>query len=205
MARQHLSSSDSSSEATTPPIKASVQLEMWNFGVTMYQLCTTDGATLWHSDQADNIDEPQLRQLASSWPKIRSEKLEKIVWPKAAHLVDWLLQENPAHRPKSWDQVMQHPFLAAQSGPVMYKRVVMSSPEYGTLSATGEGPFNQPIMDKVAELQQLGFLKLGFDRAGTTTAVETAEEKQKWADAFAPGITVEEQKAIFKITDWFYG
>ena len=115
MARQHLSSSDSSSEATTPPIKASVQLEMWNFGVTMYQLCTTDGATLWHSDQADNIDEKQLRQLASSWSKIRSKKLEKIVWPKVAHLVDWLLQENPAHRPQTWDQVMQHPFLAGQS------------------------------------------------------------------------------------------
>ena len=106
MARQHLSSSDFSSAATTPPIKASVQLEMWNFCVTMYQLVTRDGATLWHSDQADNIDEKQLRQLASSWSKIRSEKLEKIVWPKAAHLVDWLLQENPAHRPQSWDQVM---------------------------------------------------------------------------------------------------
>ena len=36
MARQHLSSYDSSSEATTLVIKASVQLEMWNFGVMMY-------------------------------------------------------------------------------------------------------------------------------------------------------------------------
>ena len=36
MARQHLSSYDSSSETTTPVIKASVQLEMWNFGVMMY-------------------------------------------------------------------------------------------------------------------------------------------------------------------------
>ena len=36
MARQHLSSYDSSSETTTPVIKASVRLEMWNFGVMMY-------------------------------------------------------------------------------------------------------------------------------------------------------------------------
>ena len=101
-----------------------------------YQLCTKDGATLWHADQADNIDKKQLRQLAHEWLERRAEKLENIVWPKAAHMVDWLLQENPLHRPQSWDQVMQHPFLAGQSGPVMYKRVVMSSPEYGTLSVT---------------------------------------------------------------------
>ena len=55
-----------------------------------YQLCTKDGATLWHADQADNIDKKQLRQLAHEWLESRAEKLENIVWPKAAHMVDWL-------------------------------------------------------------------------------------------------------------------
>ena len=60
MARQSLTSP---SEAAAP-VKASVALEMWSFGAVVYQLCTKDGATLWHSDQADNIDDDQLRQLA---------------------------------------------------------------------------------------------------------------------------------------------
>ena len=195
MARQYLSLSDSSSEATTPQIKASVQLEMWNFGVMMYQLCTKDGATLWHSDQADNIDDAQLRQLALNWSEIRAVKLKRVVWPKAAHLIDWLLQENPAHRPQSWDQVMLHPFLAGQRGSVVHKRVVMSCPEMGTLDEDGgvariaEGAdatevYNQDVMKKVSELQQIGFVKFGFDRAGTSTAVETEEEKKKWSKAF---------------------
>ena len=78
MARQHLSSSDFSSAATTPPIKASVQLEMWSFGAMAYQLCTKDGATLWHSDQADNIDDNQLRQLAHEWNEIKAAKLKRV-------------------------------------------------------------------------------------------------------------------------------
>lgn len=85
---------------------------------------------------------------------------------------------------------MQHPFLAGQMGPVMYKRVVMSSPEYGTLSMIGEGPFNQPIMEKVSKFQQLGLLKLGFDRAGTSTAVKTLEENKKWSVAFDGSLAV---------------
>eukprot|EP01045_Picozoa_sp_COSAG04_P004677 COSAG04_NODE_208_length_20334_cov_13.999852_1_plen_2534_part_10 len=214
MARQHLSSSAAGEAAA--PVKASVALEMWSFGAVVYQLCTKDGATLWHSDQADNIDDDQLQQLAHEWDEVKAAKLKRIVWPQAAHLVSWLLQEDPAHRPQSWDQVMQHPFLAPEAGPAMRKRVVMSSPEWGTLDADGgsqrmaagadaKDVFNQHVMDKVSELQQLEFVKLGFDRAGTSTAVESAEEKQKWADAFAPGVTLEEQKAIFKVTDWFYG
>ena len=32
--------------------------------VSFAQLCTEDGATLWHANQADNIDDGQLRELA---------------------------------------------------------------------------------------------------------------------------------------------
>ena len=49
------------------------------------------------------------------------------------------------------------------------KVIVMSSPEEGTRRADGRGPYNERVMDKVAELQQRGRLKMGFDRAGTST------------------------------------
>eukprot|EP01043_Picozoa_sp_COSAG02_P134033 COSAG02_NODE_72146_length_187_cov_96.465909_1_plen_54_part_01 len=34
-------------------------------------------------------------------------------------------------------------------------------------------PYNPDVMEKVSELQRIGFVKFGFDRAGTSTAVET--------------------------------
>lgn len=49
----------------------------------------------------------------------------------------WLLQENPAHRPQSWEQVLQHPAFASVAGPATHKRVVMSCPEMGTLDEDG--------------------------------------------------------------------
>jgi hypothetical protein len=95
------------------PVRASVQFEMWYFGCLLYQLCTEDGATLWDANQADNIDDEQLRQLAYQWPQIKPAKLKKIVWPQAAHLAGLLLGEHPQHRPKTWDHVLRHPFFAS--------------------------------------------------------------------------------------------
>ena len=74
------------------------------------------------------------------------------------------------------------------------KAIVMSCPEMGTLDEDGgkarmaagadaSEVYNQRVMDKVSELQQLGFVKFGFDRAGTSTTVETEEEQKKWSKA----------------------
>ena len=60
------------------------------------QLCTEDGATLWHANQADNIDEGQLRELAYQWNDVKQAKLNKISWPDASHLASMLLYEDPA-------------------------------------------------------------------------------------------------------------
>lgn len=49
------------------------------------------------------------------------------------------------------------------------KVVVMSCPEKSTLKPDGSGPYDQHVMDKVGQLQQRGRLKMGFDRAGTST------------------------------------
>ena len=64
------------------------------------------------------------------------------------------------------------------------KIIVMSCPEKGTLKPDGSAPFDQNVMDKVSDLVKLGVVKLGFDRAGTSTAVKTEEENRKWSIAF---------------------
>ena len=45
----------------------------------------------------------------------------------------------------------------------------MSCPERGTLSPDGLPPYDQPVMERVAELQRRDRLKMGFDRAGSST------------------------------------
>ena len=51
----------------------------------------------------------------------------------------------------------------------------------GTLSPFSEPPFDQHVMDKVEELQKLGRVFFGFDRAGTTT--QHPEDKDvDWED-----------------------
>ena len=64
------------------------------------------------------------------------------------------------------------------------KIIVMSCPEKGTLNPDGSGPWEEKVMDKVSKLVNLGAVKLGFDRAGTSTAVKTEEENRKWSIAF---------------------
>jgi hypothetical protein len=200
MARRELSHAD------YQDVIASIGFEMWYFGCVLYQLCTEDAQSLWDSTQADNIDEKQLKQLAYEWSAVKGEKMAKIVWPQARHLVEWLLQEDVRHRPQSWDQVMQHPFLVVEAGPLTHKRVVMSCPEMGTLDKDGgvkrmaagadaKDVYNEDVMKKISELSDLEFVKLGFDRAGTSTAVETDEEKKKWSKAFDGTIAVTELDA----------
>eukprot|EP01043_Picozoa_sp_COSAG02_P038193 COSAG02_NODE_2926_length_7728_cov_3.194521_9_plen_302_part_01 len=61
------------------------------------------------------------------------------------------------------------------------KVVVMSCPEKGTLRAGGEAPYDQDVMEKVAELQRRGLLKMGFDRAGSSTR-HPEDDGLDWSD-----------------------
>jgi hypothetical protein len=74
------------------------------------------------------------------------------------------------------------------------KVIVMSCPEEGTLDQFGEAPYDQKVMDKVMELQQRGIVKMGYDRAGTSTSVPE-------------DVPLFESKEPAKIrqTKWFYG
>jgi hypothetical protein len=65
--------------------------------------------------------------------------------------------------------------MHGQRGPLLQPwAIVMSCPEDGTLDRYPDrhSKFDQPVMDKVVQLQQRGFLKIGFDRKGSSTAVE---------------------------------
>jgi hypothetical protein len=64
-----------------------------------------------------------------------------------------------------------HDLAGGGGGASETKLVVMSCPEVGTIDPYGAAPYDQRVMDKVAELQQRGILKMGFDRAGSSTAV----------------------------------
>ena len=182
----------------------------------MLQLCTEDGATLWHANQADNIDDDQLRELAYHWNEVKQAKLSKITSLDAAHLAALLLHEAPARRPTTWDQVLQHPFLAVESGAVSRKRIVMSCPEMGTLDQDGgvarvaaghtaAAVYGQHVMTKVVQLQKIGFVKLGFDRAGTSTARKKDARLFKRAGALREAGRHEESVSLLKSTDWWYG
>eukprot|EP01044_Picomonas_judraskeda_P022663 COSAG03_NODE_5715_length_1189_cov_22.644037_1_plen_183_part_01 len=61
------------------------------------------------------------------------------------------------------------------------KVIVMSCPEHGTLRRDGKGPYDQPVMDKVAELRRHEVLKMGFDRAGSSTA-HPEDADVDWSD-----------------------
>jgi len=42
---------------------------------------------------------------------VKPDKMKKIVWPEAQGLIAKLLEEKVEDRPKSWDEVISHPFL----------------------------------------------------------------------------------------------
>ena len=75
-----------------------------------------------------------------------------------------------------------------------HKRIVVSCPVMSTLDGAGGPPYDQDAMGKVRELQQLGVVKVGYDRPGSTTA--RAED----VELFASG-----DPEKIKLTMWFYG
>jgi hypothetical protein len=81
----------------------------------------------------------------------------------------------------------------------------MSCPEMGTLDKDGGAPYDQNVMETVSQLQQVGYVKFGFDRAGTSTARE--KDGAKFDSAFELWAKGKHDEAIrlLKSTDWWYG
>jgi len=92
----------------------------------------------------------------------------------------------------------------------------MSCPEMGTLDQDGgvarvaaghtaAAVYGQHVMTKVVQLQKIGFVKLGFDRAGTSTARKKDEHLFEQAGALREAGRHEESVSLLKSTDWWYG
>ena len=93
------------------------------------------------------------------------------------------------------------------------KRIVVSSPEWATKDPEGNGPYDQPAMGKCKELQDLGVLKIAFDRANSSTTDE--RDKSNWEELKKIDTELQtnpdnsdlkaQYAEIIKTTYWFYG
>jgi hypothetical protein len=81
------------------------------------------------------------------------------------------------------------------------KVIVMSCPEWGSLNADGNGPYDQNVMKMCRDLMALNLLKVGFDFAGSsTTHPEDApiwQEMRKCSD-------MAQKLEICRTTRWFH-
>jgi len=101
--------------ATVQAPKATVQFEMFYFGLLVYQLCTRDAELVWKTNQADNMInwETDSRRLAYHFEEMKLDICNRIQWSAAADLCLWCLQPRADRRPKSMDDVLRHPFFDA--------------------------------------------------------------------------------------------
>eukprot|EP01047_Picozoa_sp_COSAG01_P008155 COSAG01_NODE_317_length_18969_cov_378.101219_17_plen_1851_part_00 len=105
-------------------LTASVSTDIWAFGILAFKLCVKDGASMFHSSEADNIVEAtDLCTLAYYWDLHKFEKVGRIMrlgpeWVAAADLLLWCLQTKPERRPQSFVDIRTHRFL--NSGGVLH-------------------------------------------------------------------------------------
>ena len=98
-------------------VVATKQFEMWYFGLLVLQLCMKDAPTLWQATQADNIlKQADMHTLAYGWEPHKLQAIGQLIqsdteWTAAADLALWCLQDNPARRPQSMEQVLAHRFF----------------------------------------------------------------------------------------------
>ena len=73
------------------------------------------------------------------------------------------------------------------------KLIVMSCPEMGTLDPYENGPYDVNVMDKIEEMSKVGKVKMGFDRAGTSTT-SPKDKDVDWTE-----------KEQVRASEWMYG
>jgi ankyrin repeat protein len=81
--------------------------------------------------------------------------------------------------------------------------IVVSCPEQGSLNADGSAPYDQAVMTKLIELQDLGRVKIAFDRAGTSTASKDDEKKFRSAEILQQSGEWDTAKELILGTKWF--
>jgi len=105
-------------QAALATYTADAAYDMWSLGVVLYQLFTT-GKTLFHSDQNDDVDGPELDRVckwnASAQTRALGAKLRQSVGEAAYDLLFKLLEPDAASRAAHFngavDGILMHPFF----------------------------------------------------------------------------------------------
>ena len=83
------------------------------FGALAFKMSVRDGASIFHSTEADNIVKHEdMETLAYSWEQRKLAEAGRIEWTEARDLVLWCLQADPERRPQSFEDVLRHRVLA---------------------------------------------------------------------------------------------
>ena len=94
-----------------PELPAEKSLDMWGFGLMVYKLCTSGTHFCIEDGSGDLVRQKDKVQIAHHWHASKLKVTEDIKWPWARDLALWCLQDKPERRPKSFEEVLRHPFL----------------------------------------------------------------------------------------------
>jgi serine/threonine protein kinase len=130
-------------------VTATIQYDMWCFGVLLYFLCT--GKQLFNVDTKEDVDDEDLikiRDWDETWKKDKLSKVDSI-WPK--RLLDSLLEKDPMKRPENWNAVVDElNRLTNREDNIVYDRIVIfqAAPlvyrdEYNDIQPLPQLDFNQ--------------------------------------------------------------
>jgi hypothetical protein len=147
--------------------------DMWSIGALLYLLIT--GQTLFHNNLEDNLDDQDLvrlyewkdADLQAALKKVHNPKRTGKCQPLGRDLLEKLLQPKAGKRPKTIDDVLDHPFFTGESdgsdlaSKAIIERVEVAIMEIGLV---GEGvERNSQKIDRIAE-KLCGLEQMGLDQ-----------------------------------------
>ncbi len=91
-------------------VEASPSLDLWSFGIFLFQLLT--GASLFKANRDDDLDGPEAMHELAEWDNFKKpEKLKNVADGTARDLLSKLLSVKASERPKSMVEVLEHSFF----------------------------------------------------------------------------------------------